>query len=75
VIVYQNNVKYPHGICEYEKPDVFSEAVGYDELPDDFEILILDNKPYKPKNWNHGYSYGLALSRVSNEILFYQSVW
>jgi len=45
------------------------------KLTDDFEIIILESKPYQEANWNHGYTYGLAINDITNEILFFSEKW
>lgn len=60
---------------DYWIPEVWKEAIGYDSIPDDFKVMIIDSKPYYPKNWNHGYSYGLALSNQRKEIFFWSEDW
>ncbi len=47
------------------------------DLPQDFQILILGGKPYKtnPVDWNHGYTYGLAISTQRQEVIYYADEW
>lgn len=56
-------------------PGVFDEAIGYSELPGDFDIIVIDSKPYQTNNWNHGYTYGLAISKQKQEVLFWSEEW
>lgn len=59
----------------YCLPEVFQEAIGYNILPDDFEIYVLGSNPSELGDWNHGYSYGIAVSEKRRQILFYRQIW
>ena len=50
---------------------------GEPQLPEDFQILILGGEPYKtnPADWNHGYTYGLAISTQRQEVIYYADYW
>jgi hypothetical protein len=50
---------------------------GETQLPEDFRILILGGEPYKtnPVDWNHGYTYGLAISTQRQEVIYYADYW
>ena len=45
------------------------------EFPDDYTIFILDAEPYKPNDWNHGYSRGVVISKDKNDIIYYVEDW
>ena len=49
------------------------ELVGHSTLPDDFQVLILGASP--PEDWNHGYSYGLAISQQRQEVIYWAETW
>ena len=51
------------------------ENTGFDSLPQHFLILILDGEPYKPEDWNHGYTYGVAVSTQGREAIFWVEYW
>lgn len=48
---------------------------GYDELPEDFTIYLIEGKPYKQNNWNHGKISLIAISTQRNEIIFHAEDW
>lgn len=50
---------------------------GEMQLAGDFRILILGGEPYKtnPVDWNHGYTYGLAISTQRQEVIYYADYW
>ncbi len=50
-------------------------ALGYMNLPEDFTIYLIDSKPYKPDNWNHGELTLVAVSKQRNEIIFHAEDW
>ena len=52
----------------------FSE-IGYDELPDDFIVYLIDSKPYHTGDWNHGIMSLAAVSGQRREVLFYADDW
>lgn len=61
-----------------EKNGVFQEkfiVFGYENLPDDFIIYLIDSKPYHPNDWNHGKISLTAISKQRNEILFLAEDW
>lgn len=60
---------------EISLPEIASVDIGYSELPADFEIIVLDSKPYHEKNWNHGYSYGTAISKSRREVIYWCDYW
>jgi hypothetical protein len=50
---------------------------GQTNLASDFQILILGGEPGKtnPVDWNHGYTYGLAISIQRQEVIYYADYW
>lgn len=57
---------------------VTSES-GTHSFPHDFTVVVLGAKAYSyhegMPNWNHGYSYGVAISLEKNEIVFWAEDW
>jgi hypothetical protein len=49
----------------------------YQSFPDDYEIMVLNAKPEgTPKfQWNHGFSYGVAISQQKSEIVYWSEYW
>ncbi len=45
------------------------------EFPEDYRIFIIDAKPYRENNWNHGNSYGAVISIEKQEIIYYAESW
>lgn len=50
------------------------------EFPDDYEIMILDRVLTQEEraagySWNHGKSHGVAISKESNEIVYWAESW
>lgn len=63
---------------EAEKNGIYFGAFnifGYDVLPEDFTIYLVDSKPYKPNDWNHGELSLAAISKQRNEIIFLAERW
>lgn len=54
---------------------VCEDEIGVHGLSNDFKCYILDSKSTKPYDWNHGYTYGVAISEEKSQILFYREVW
>ena len=52
----------------------FSE-LGYQDLPVDFTIYLVNSKPYRPGNWNHGTVSLAAVSKQRNEIIYHAEDW
>lgn len=52
----------------------FSE-IGYDELPEDFRIYLIDSKSEGLVKWNHGTLSLVAISKERNEIIFIAEDW
>lgn len=48
-------------------------AIGYATLPADFQVLVLGASP--PEQWNHGDSYGIAISTTRQEVIFWAETW
>lgn len=57
------------------------DLIGFNTLPEYFTIYVIDSKPYKhsvpdkPENWNHGYTYGLAISKETNTVIYFYENW
>lgn len=51
------------------------EAFGYDELPEDFTIYLLESKPQALGDWNHGSISLMAINQNKNEIIFVAEDW
>lgn len=49
--------------------------LGYNDLPEDFIIYIIDSKPYHPSDWKHGELSLVAISKQRNEIIFLAEDW
>lgn len=63
---------------EAEKNGIFFGSFytfGYTNLPGDFTIYLIDSKPYKPSDWNHGELSLVAISKQSKEIIFHAKDW
>jgi hypothetical protein len=63
-----------------EPPDpdchVLAEA-GYG-FPEDFEVFLFDGEPYKEGSsldWNHGWTYGMALSKKRRQMVYWAESW
>ena len=50
-------------------------GLGYGNLPEDYTIYLIDSKPYRPGDWNHGKLSLAAISKQKNEIIFYAENW
>ncbi len=48
---------------------------GFGVLPKDYKVIVLGSKPYHEKDWNHGYSYGVAVSVKRNEVVYWSEFW
>jgi len=48
-----------------------------DSFPDDYEILVLNAEPKATSDpiWNHGFSYGVAISQEKSEIVYWSEYW
>ena len=44
-------------------------------FPEEFKVIVLDAKSYKPGTWNHGFSYGVAISEKRNIIVYWADDW
>ena len=58
---------------EAEKKGIFSvsfNAFGFEKLPEDFTIYLVDSEPYLPGDWNQGKLGLVAISKQRNEIIF-----
>ena len=51
------------------------ENTDFGPLAQDFLVLILDAEPYKPEDWNHGHTYGVAVSTQRREVIFWAEYW
>ena len=61
-----------------EKNGILSGSLGelgYQNLPGDFTIYLVDSKPYRPGDWNHGKVSLAAVSRQRNEIIYHAEDW
>jgi hypothetical protein len=56
-------------------PQFTYDQTGYEGLPQDFDYIVLGAKPYHPGDWNHGYTYGVAISRERREVIFWSEYW
>ena len=45
------------------------------DFPDTYEILVLDARSQGEPEWNHGYSYGVALNAEMSEIVYWADDW
>ena len=50
-------------------------GLGYGDLPEDYTIYLINSKPYRPGDWNHGTLSLAAISEQKNEIIFYAEHW
>lgn len=53
---------------------IFS-GIGYEELPEDFTIYLIDSRSDGPVKWNHGMLSLVAISKEKNEIIFIAENW
>lgn len=59
-------------------PLVVSREIGLEyeqSKAKDYKIFIIDNKPYKEKDWNHGYSYGLVINKDTKRVVYWYERW
>ena len=56
-------------------PDISDKSAGYGALSNDFKIIVLQGNPYKPYDWNHGCSYGIAVSLEKEELAYWADYW
>jgi hypothetical protein len=55
----------------------YTSGTGDQSFPDDYEIFVLNAEPlatFDPK-WNHGFSYGVAISQEKSEIVYWSEYW
>ena len=68
-----------HSNMEGGVPTTYFYTSGTDEtsFPDDYEILVLNAEPGGTPDfqWNHGYSYGVAISLKESEIVYWTEYW
>jgi hypothetical protein len=43
--------------------------------PEGFLLLILGGEPYQPEDWNHGETYGVAVSTERQEVIYWSEFW
>lgn len=61
---------------EAEKHGIFPGSLDvYTDSPEDFTIYLIDSRPYRPEDWNHGERSLVAVSENGNEILFLAQTW
>jgi hypothetical protein len=51
------------------------EEMGYDSTQTDFDFFIIDSQSFEPGDWNHGYTYGIAVSREKLEVIYWSEEW
>lgn len=49
--------------------------VGYEKLPEDFDLIFIDFSPAAFEESTNGCSYGLAVSRQRNEVICFYERW
>ena len=49
--------------------------VNNENHEEDFTVYLIESKPYKEDNWNHGYVIFIAVNNAKNEIIFQSEVW
>ncbi len=65
-----------------------STGRSFSQLPDDYIIYVLEAKEglywdqkhrsdgkYMPGNWKHGYSKGIAISKLEHKVIFWFVLW
>jgi hypothetical protein len=54
-----------------------SDDVENGSFPPDYEVLVLgaEDKGQKEFKWNHGNSYGVAISRLDSTIVYWVEAW
>lgn len=52
----------------------FAKHIGYDELPDDFDLVVLDSKSTGTDHFK-GYARGLAISRQREQVIYFTVEW
>lgn len=69
--VLKNNVtSYDLGVT-----GILHEEIERDAVISDFDFFILDSQPSQPGDWNHGYTYGIAVSRQRLEVIYWSEAW
>lgn len=51
-----------------------SDKSGYD-FPVDYRIFVFDAQSSGGNTWNHGYSYGVVVSKRRNEVIYFAESW
>ncbi|MEA5572249.1 hypothetical protein [Calothrix sp. UHCC 0171] len=54
-----------------------SEDTENASFPPDYDVFVLgaEDKGQKEFKWNHGYSYGVAISRLDSTIVYWAEAW
>jgi hypothetical protein len=60
-----------YATAEFRNP----QNTGTAPLPPDFKVMVLDSLPNGPNTWSHNHSSGVAVSRKSNEIIYWADSW
>jgi hypothetical protein len=63
------NTMGPNGI-----PSTYLCVGPEEDWPEDFKVIVLDAEDYTG-NWNHGFSYGVAISTKRNEVVYWATDW
>jgi hypothetical protein len=71
VQVRDDDDRLPTPLFRNEENDSFAP------LPESYSVIILDAEPVQtdPDNWNHGYSYGVAVSVERHEVIYWSEYW
>jgi hypothetical protein len=67
----------PKSLTDIPIPFLHSSGASADSTHGDFQILIIDAHDQGETDfpWNHGYSYGVALSPAFSEIVYWAEDW
>jgi len=57
-----------------EIPSTYLYVGPEEDWPEDFKVMVLDAEDYT-SNWNHGFSYGVAISTERNEVVYWATDW
>lgn len=54
---------------------IFDDYIQWDNFLKESEIYLLDNKPYKIDDWNHGYVVYMAKNETLKKLLLVSQIW
>ena len=56
-------------------PSLQAGETGYVDWPKGYKIIVFDAEDHSLGSWNHGFSYGVAISEERNEIVYWAEDW